>query len=74
MKNYNIKIVCKLTNRLIDDRFELSKNKSSLRKKYESICRFNSPRSKLIIELVNNSIENQTNIIDSIKEMEVSNG
>lgn len=74
MKNYRIKIVCKLTNTLIDDKYELSKNKSSLMKKYESITRFNSPKSKIIIELVNDCSTNQTNIIDSIKEMEVSNG
>ena len=72
MKNYRIKVVCKITNDLIEDKTELSNTKKFLQKKYESKYRFSG--SKITIERLIREPRVQVDLFDLIKDMEVNNG
>ena len=74
MKNYRIKVVCKITNDLIEDKTELSNTKKFLQKKYESKYRFSYPGSKITIERLIREPGIQVDMFDLINEMEAGNG
>jgi hypothetical protein len=68
MKNYTIKIVDKKTNKLIEEKTELSNTKAFLKKKYESKYRFSYPGSKIIVERLIREPGKQMDIFDIIKD------
>jgi hypothetical protein len=68
MKNYKVKVICKKSNDLIEDKTELSSTKAFLQKKYECKYRFSHPSSKIIIERLIIEPGKQMDIFDIIKE------